>query len=256
MAPRACVCERSGQQCAHTHPGRLLLDSLKCVATRVGVSIVTEERQHKANLDVAAQSRTPISVERVAYDSLLKRWEQEFLRATGRPFELAYLRRSTLAATGLPIRRNIFGKHRLRRRKRARGQASAKMSFVNAKVRKGHVKRKWSEHSAARVAAAHEWDAMSQQQRDDFLERWRLQRDLGSVPSPPRAPPGGSSTRTATCPTLGSMGSLGSGSTDLWQTWDEHWPVPVIGCEERDRPMIWWQFRLCIFGVPVPFSLK
>ena len=86
---------------------------------------------------------------------------------------------------------------------------------------------------------------MSQQQRDDFLEQWKSQL----APIAAGAPAASSSARTATGPIVAGVGGLGSGSSDLWQTWDEHWPVTVVS--KIAQGVVATCFRRCFFSVSV-----
>jgi hypothetical protein len=181
------------------------------------VSIVTEERQHRSNTDIAGSK--VVGAERLHYDSLLKRFRDEFERA--RPgVHKTYLTKAVLHQACKRTMRNARGVHRLRRRSAKRGAATnPKQHYVNGRVRSKMGKLSRSEWDRFRVQAAQDWDCLSPDERQQVVQDWQeCRRSTAPAAAPTTADARASGSNVA-------VGCNESTAQMLWRVWDETWPV-------------------------------
>jgi hypothetical protein len=161
-----------------------------------------------------------VGAERLHYDSLLKRFRDDFEQAHPGVHK-TYLTKAVLHKACKRTMRNARGVHRLRRRSAKRGAATnPKQHYVNGRVRSKMGKLSRSEWDRFRAQAAQDWDCLSLDERQQAVQDWQeRRRSTAPAVAPTTADARASGSNVA-------MGCKNEGAGQmLWRVSDEMWPV-------------------------------
>lgn len=195
------------------------LTSLAKMARDISIAIITEERQHKANLDIATQSSKPVGAQRLYYDSTLKQFQRQFFARGGT--DSSYLQREVLRASNTNIQRNIKGRRRLRKRTRLQCAGNPMMFFVSLRMSQKGKKQSGAEAKAFQAAARQEWAQLPESKRQEFKQVWQARKDQARAKT--------AATGIARQPVGGMAQS--PPMQHAWSIGDSVWPVATAKVE-------------------------